>query len=282
MIDSLFSKPATTESTTSTSLFNAKPKEQTNTNSTSVPSAPAQPDNGSFSLFNSNRQNSESIKPSGSTLFSTTTPAGTGLFGASARQETKNTEAEKEQTTKASSSLFGNLQAKTPESSNFPPVTDSSKTSSLFGGASNLFGNKNNDTLTAKADSTFTLFAPKINNENASNLNTQSSLFSGLNQQAQSQTTNVFMPQPAQSKPSSLFSAVNNDKLGVSSGLGLIASNDLSSKNEPVNSSVSIATGEQQQQQSKSLLNDKNPFLQKTNNTQNNLFTSNFYFCISS
>jgi len=102
-------------------------------------------------------------------------------------------------------------------------------------------------------------------------MNTNSSLFSGTNAQAQGHVaSNIFIAQP---KPGSLFSG----------GLSLNANNNINinsvnneNKTEAINGSISI--GSVDKQQNKSLLNDKNPFLQKTNIAQNNLFTSNFHF----
>ena len=154
---------------------------------------------------------------------------------------------------------------------------NSNKTTSLFGGANNL--NAKVDTINNNNNSTFSLFS-KSNDENASvNLKSQPGIFSGLNHSTQNLNNNVFFAKPAQNKPTgSIFSAGlnsivnNNDKLEIN-GNNSINSDKESNKIETNKGSVGNSIGDQQQ--NKSLLNDDNPFLKKSNILQNNLFTSN-------
>jgi hypothetical protein len=247
------------------SIFSSKPAEQSTSASASA--------NNTFFIFTP--KPAENAKLTNTSLFSNPNPSATGLFGASAPKELKPNEPQKDQNNnQASLSLFGTAQPKQQE---LTTENNSNKTTSLFCGADNL--NAKADINNNNNNSTFSLFA-KSNDENASvKEKTQPGLFSGLNHSTQNSNNNVFFAKPAQNKPTgSIFSVGlnsfvnNNDKFGIN-GNNSINSNKESNKIDTNKGSVGNLIGDKQQ--SKSLLNDNNPFLQKSNTLQNNLFTSN-------
>lgn len=180
-----------------------------------------------------------------------------GLFGQLANNESKKNESVIETKT---SSIFGNSSTKIPET----------KTEN------NLEGNKGFSLLgqTNPSNTQISCNSINANSNNAVSSNEEKqSLFSGIN----SNNNNPFIAPQTQNKNISVFSQPSSKPNENLNSFTKNTTDDLNTNTNkiPSNETTQPICAQNSQTQNKSLMHDKNPFLQKTStNPVNNLFSS--------